>query len=125
MSLENISNFISFNVPLHNFDLFNFYRNGKLPRNQIGRSGIQVKKENENFPIMCARFLQNLELGQLNNVNFSGILSQWLYNLSTACFQIELEFGNVGFCGGRKIGVPGEKPCRKQGQEQTTNSTHI
>ena len=28
---------------------------------------------------------------------------------SLRCFQIELEFGNVGFCGGRKTGVPGEK----------------
>ena len=25
------------------------------------------------------------------------------------CFQVELEFGNVGFCGGRKTGVPGSK----------------
>ena len=29
-----------------------------------------------------------------------------------------------GFCGGRKTGVPGEKPS-EQGQEPTTNSTHI
>ena len=40
------------------------------------------------------------------------------------CFQVELEFGNVGFCGGRKTGVPGEKPL-EQGREPTTNSTHI
>ena len=39
-------------------------------------------------------------------------------------FQIELEFGNVGFCGGRKTGEPGEKPS-EQGREPTTNSTHI
>ena len=39
-------------------------------------------------------------------------------------FQIELEFGNVGFCGGRKTGVPGEKPS-EQRREPTTNSTHI
>ena len=25
-------------------------------------------------------------------------------------FQIELEFGDVGLCGGREIGVPGDKP---------------
>jgi len=35
-----------------------------------------------------------------------------------------LEFGNVGFYGGRKTGVPGEKPS-KQGREPTTNSTHM
>jgi len=38
--------------------------------------------------------------------------------------QVELEFGNVGFCGGRKTRVPGEKPS-EQGREPTTNSTHI
>ena len=32
--------------------------------------------------------------------------------------------GNVGFYGGRKTGEPGEKPS-EQGQEPTTNSTHI
>ena len=39
-------------------------------------------------------------------------------------FPIELEFGSVGFCGGRKTGEPGEKPS-EQGREPTTNSTHI
>ena len=39
-------------------------------------------------------------------------------------FQIKLKFGNVGFCGGRKTGEPGEKPS-EQGREPTTNSTHI
>ena len=39
-------------------------------------------------------------------------------------FQVELEFGNVGFSGGRKTEVPGEKPS-EQGREPTTNSTHI
>ena len=43
---------------------------------------------------------------------------------SLHCIQVELEFGNVGFCGGRKTGVPGEKPS-VQGREPTTNSTHI
>ena len=33
----------------------------------------------------------------------------------------ELEFGNVGFCGGRKTGVPGEKPSEqgRENQQQT------
>ena len=35
-----------------------------------------------------------------------------------------LEFRNVGFCGGRKTGVPGEKPS-EQGREPTTNSTQV
>ena len=50
----------------------------------------------------------------------SGISTEWLF---IHCFQIELEFGSVGFCGGRKTGEPGEKPS-DQGQEPTTNSTH-
>ena len=43
---------------------------------------------------------------------------------SLHCFQVEFDFGNVVFCGGRKTGVPGEKPS-EQGREPTTNSTHI
>ena len=39
-------------------------------------------------------------------------------------FQVELEFRNVSFGGGRKTGGPGEKP-EEQGRELTTNSTHI
>ena len=35
-------------------------------------------------------------------------------------FQVELEFRNVGFCGGRKTGEPGEKPS-EQRREPTTN----
>ena len=40
------------------------------------------------------------------------------------CLSIELELGNVCFCEERKSGEPGKKPL-EQGQEQTTNSTHI
>ena len=40
------------------------------------------------------------------------------------CFQVELEFRNVGFCEGRKTGEPGEK-ASEQRREPTTNSTHI
>ena len=43
---------------------------------------------------------------------------------SLHCFQVELEFENVGFCGRRKTGVPGEN-LSDQGREPTTNSTHI
>ena len=39
-------------------------------------------------------------------------------------FSVELKFGNIGFCGGRKTGELGEKPS-EQGREPTTNSTHI
>ena len=39
-------------------------------------------------------------------------------------FPIKLELRNVGFRGGRKTGEPGKKPL-EQGQEPTTNSTHM
>ena len=39
-------------------------------------------------------------------------------------FRIELEFGNVGFWGEGKTGVPEEKPLGAR-REPTTNSTHI
>ena len=50
---------------------------------------------------------------------------------------IELEFGDVGFCGGRKTGVPREKPLKqamnhwqqqtqqKYGTQQESNQDHI
>ena len=35
-------------------------------------------------------------------------------------FQVELEFSNVGFCGGRKTGEPGKNPrSRGENQQQT------
>ena len=39
-------------------------------------------------------------------------------------FLVELEFGDIVFCGGRKTVEPSEKPS-KQGREPTTNSSHI
>ena len=41
-----------------------------------------------------------------------------------SCIQIELEFGNAGFWGEGKTGVPGEN-LSEQRREPTTNSTHI
>ena len=46
----------------------------------------------------------------------SGISTEWLF---VHCFQVELEFGNVGFCGGRKTGVPREKPS-EHGREPSS-----
>ena len=45
------------------FNSYNFDKNGELPRNQIGRSGAQVKKENETFTVVGSRSPQNLEFG--------------------------------------------------------------
>ena len=44
------------------FNSFNFYGNGELPRNQIGRSGVQVKKVNENFTVVCSHSHKTLNL---------------------------------------------------------------
>ena len=51
----------------------------------------------------------------------SGISTKWLF---IHCFQIELKFRSVDFCGRRKTGEPGEKPS-EQGREPTTNSAHM
>ncbi len=52
----------------------------------------------------------------------SHISPSWFF--MRASIQVELEFGNVGFSGGRKTGEPGEKPS-EQGRKPTTNSTHM
>ena len=45
------------------FNSLKFYKNGELSRNQIGRSGVQFKKENEKFTVVRSRSPQNLECG--------------------------------------------------------------
>ena len=67
-------------------------------------------KKNVNVNVICLPKKHQSALG----TRFKGVRA----------FQVELEFENVGFCGGRKIGEPGEKPS-EQGREQTTNSIHI
>jgi len=37
---------------------------------------------------------------------------------------IKLEFGSVGFCGGRKNGEPGEKPLEQGENQQQTQPTY-
>ena len=37
---------------------------------------------------------------------------------------VELEFGDVGFCGGWKIGEPGEKPSEQGENQQKTQPTY-
>ena len=55
--------FISFMLLRDYVNSFNFYRNGELLRNEIGRGGVQVKRQNENFTVVCSRSPQNLEFG--------------------------------------------------------------
>jgi len=38
---------------------------------------------------------------------------------------VKLEFGDVGFSGGRKTGEPGEKPSEQGENQQQTQSTEI
>ena len=51
----------------------------------------------------------------------SDISTRWLF---IHCFQIELEFRNVDFCGGRKTGEPGEKPSEQGENQQQTQPTY-
>ena len=54
------------------FNSLNFYKSGVLSRNQIGRSGVQVKKENEKFTVVCSRSPQNLKCGHFTLLFCSG-----------------------------------------------------
>ena len=45
------------------FNSFTLFTKDKLPRNQIGSSGVQDKKENKKFTVVCSRSPQNLEFG--------------------------------------------------------------
>ena len=47
--------FILFVLLRDYFNSLNFYKNGELSRNRIGRSGVQVKKENEKFTVVRSR----------------------------------------------------------------------
>ena len=40
------------------------------------------------------------------------------------CFQVELEFENFGFCGGRKTGVPEKNPWGRNENQQQTQPTY-
>ena len=53
--------FISFVLLRDYFNSLNFYKNGELSRNQIGRSGVEVKKENEKFTVVRSRSPQDLK----------------------------------------------------------------
>ena len=56
--------FISFVLLRNYFKSLKFCgKNGELSRNQIGRSGVQVKKENEKFTVARSRSPQNLKWG--------------------------------------------------------------
>ena len=61
-------------------------------------------------------------------VQFNSIQLEFQWNprsgSSFHCFQVELEFENVGFCGGRKTGVPGENPQSKDENQQQTQPTY-
>ena len=44
------------------FNSLNFYKNGELSRNQIDRSGVQLKKENQKFSVVRSRSPKTLVL---------------------------------------------------------------
>ena len=48
------------------FNSLNFYNNGKLSRNLIGRSCVQGKKENEKFTVVLLRSPKNLKRGHFS-----------------------------------------------------------
>ena len=97
-SPENINTFISF-VLLHDyFNSLNFYKNGELSRNQTGRSGVQVKKENEKFSVVRSRSPQNLKCGHFTLLFCRGRqrnVPKFKTHLQSDCFCAL----NLLFCG--------------------------
>ena len=86
-------NFISFVLLRDYFISLNFYRNGELSRNQIGRSGVQVKKENETFTVVCLCSPQNPEFGHFTLLFCRG--RQRNLHVQGDCFRSL----NLLFCG--------------------------
>ena len=54
------------------FNSLNFYKRGELFRKQIGKSGVQVNKENERFTAVRSRSPQNLECGHFTLLFYRG-----------------------------------------------------
>ena len=52
---------------------------------------------------------------------YSGVSTKQLF---IYCFQIELEFRNDGFCGGRKTREPGKKTLGRDENQQQTQPTY-
>ena len=98
---ENVTwkyNFISFVLLRDYFNSLNFYKNGELSRNQIGRSGVQVKKENENFTVVRWRSPQNLKCSHLKFLFCRGrqkIVPKCKTHVQSDCFCSL----NLLFCG--------------------------
>ena len=83
--------------------------------------------ENENDSPMCVWFQHILiNSKQTNNIYRGNHVSLSWFSCGSSILD-ELEFGNVCFRGGRKTGVPGEKPSEQgenQQQAQPTYSSH-
>ena len=78
--------FISFVLLRDYFNSLNFYTNNELSRNQIGRSAVQVKKENEKFIVMRSRSPQNLKRGHFTSLFCRG-RQRNVPKISNACTE--------------------------------------
>ena len=94
---ENITRkyiFISF-VPLRDyFNSLNLYKKGELSRNQNGRSGVQVKEENEKFIAVRTRSPQNLKCGHSRCFAEDG--KEMYQNVNRTCRAIA--FAHLTYC---------------------------
>ena len=88
---ENVTrkyNFISSVLLLDYFNSFNLYTNDKLHRNQIGRSGVQVKRENEKFTVLCSRSQRNQVDFVISRCCFAEDGREMYQNLKHTCRSI-------------------------------------
>ena len=74
----------------------------------VGKSAALVSQINK----------QTLYFSRVHNYSQTVVSLMALRNI-----QVELEFGNVGFYGGRKTGVAGENPRSKDENQQQTQPT--
>ena len=90
--------FISFVLLRDYFNSLNFFKNSELSRNQIGRSSVQVKKENENLTVVRSRSPQNLKWGHFT------LLFCWGRQINVPKFKTHVQSDcfcslNLFFCG--------------------------
>ena len=80
-------NFISFALLRDYFNSLNFYKNGELSRNQIDRSGVQVRKKMKNSP-SCVHVLHKTLNVVISRCCFAEDSKEMYQNVKRTCRAI-------------------------------------
>ena len=79
--------FISFVLLLDYFNSLNFYKNGELSRNQICRSGVQIRKKMKNSP-SCVHVLHKTLNAVISRCCFAEDGNEIYQNVKRTCRAI-------------------------------------